>query len=332
LVNSLRNLSTDASKLIRINDAGTGFKLDSIADLITAINASSELINAQKIDGDTIEDFITAVGTELNAHIHSNKTVLDGITTELINAWSAKQNALGFTPEDSANKGVANGYASLGSDVLIPVGQLPPAVKESVVVDDMDARDALDAYTGLFALVIDSDDVETDDQTALYVCTDDDPVTWALVSLIDNNEYSLDWNNITDKPDSDVEDIDAAVTNAHTHSNKTSVLDKFSLSGGDDLMFDGSLIVLGSSHLGELVSEILTASSDNVTDLILGAGFDEAGNEEDILLGVDYAGVKLAAGTDYTFDQATKTISLDWPLLNTEWIEAEYEKFSQAAV
>ena len=36
--------------------------------------------------------------------------------------------ALGFTPEDTANKGLANGYASLDSGGKVPVSQLPSAV------------------------------------------------------------------------------------------------------------------------------------------------------------------------------------------------------------
>ena len=42
--------------------------------------------------------------------------------------WNGKQDALGFTPEDSADKGVADGYASLDSDGKVPESQLPPIV------------------------------------------------------------------------------------------------------------------------------------------------------------------------------------------------------------
>ena len=39
--------------------------------------------------------------------------------------WNGKQDALGFTPEDSANKSVANGYASLDAGGKVPVAELP---------------------------------------------------------------------------------------------------------------------------------------------------------------------------------------------------------------
>ena len=45
-----------------------------------------------------------------------------------ISTWDAKQDALGFTPEDSADKGAADGYASLGADSKVPGAQLPDLV------------------------------------------------------------------------------------------------------------------------------------------------------------------------------------------------------------
>ena len=45
-------------------------------------------------------------------------------------AWSAKQNALGYTPENVANKGAANGYAPLGSDSKIASAYLPSYVDD----------------------------------------------------------------------------------------------------------------------------------------------------------------------------------------------------------
>lgn len=44
--------------------------------------------------------------------------------------WNGKQNALGFTPENAANKGVANGYAPLGADTRVPAAFLPAYVDD----------------------------------------------------------------------------------------------------------------------------------------------------------------------------------------------------------
>ena len=43
---------------------------------------------------------------------------------------NGKQASLGFTPENVANKGVANGYAGLGADGKVPAAQLPSYVDD----------------------------------------------------------------------------------------------------------------------------------------------------------------------------------------------------------
>lgn len=46
--------------------------------------------------------------------------------------WNAKQNALGFNPENSTMKGAANGYCPLGSDAIIPSIYLPAYVDDVI--------------------------------------------------------------------------------------------------------------------------------------------------------------------------------------------------------
>lgn len=57
-----------------------------------------------------------------NSHTHSNKSVLDGITSAKVTAWD------GAIP--SSQKGVANGVATLGSDGKVPSSQLPSYVDD----------------------------------------------------------------------------------------------------------------------------------------------------------------------------------------------------------
>jgi len=53
----------------------------------------------------------------------------DGYLSALdFTTFAQKQDALGFTPENIANKGVANGYAPLDGSNLIPVAYIPPGV------------------------------------------------------------------------------------------------------------------------------------------------------------------------------------------------------------
>src|SRR3989338_76035 len=57
-----------------------------------------------------------------------NGSVIDDTYVSSATTWNAKQDALGFTPEDSANKGIAGGYASLDGAGLIPTAQIPASV------------------------------------------------------------------------------------------------------------------------------------------------------------------------------------------------------------
>jgi hypothetical protein len=63
--------------------------------------------------------------------------------------WNAKQNALGYTPENAANKNVANGYAGLGGDGKIISSQLPDiTISDTFITASQAAMLALVAQTG----------------------------------------------------------------------------------------------------------------------------------------------------------------------------------------
>lgn len=63
--------------------------------------------------------------------------------------------ALGYTPENSANKGQANGYASLGSDGKVPSGQLPSYVDDVLEYANLAAFPATGA-TGVIYIALDT--------------------------------------------------------------------------------------------------------------------------------------------------------------------------------
>ena len=165
-----------------------------------------------------------------NSHTHSNKTTLDAVTEAFTTALkstydgyastiSGKQDSLGFTAENSANKGVANGYASLGSDGLVPIAQLPTGTKECDVVADITARNALSPFKGLRVYVVNA----TGDATVASGGADyiHDGSAWIKTGEAESMDVVVDWANLTNKPTSSVANIDASVTNSHTHSNKT---------------------------------------------------------------------------------------------------------------
>lgn len=89
-------------------------KLSGIADGATANSTDAQL-----------RDRSTHTGTQAPGTIvqdASNRFVTDAEKA----SWTTKQDALGFTPENVANKGVANGYASLNALGQLPNSQIPP--------------------------------------------------------------------------------------------------------------------------------------------------------------------------------------------------------------
>jgi len=95
-------------------------------------------------------------------------------------------------------KGVANGLATLDSNGKIPSTQIPTEFKEAAVVNNIAARDALDAFTGLHALVIDASSdstVETGGAEYVYNGT-----AWIKVSELNDLDAVITWDNVLNKP------------------------------------------------------------------------------------------------------------------------------------
>lgn len=95
-------------------------------------------------------------------------------------------------------QGVANGLATLDSNGKIPVIQIPTEFKEASVVDNIAARDNLDAFTGLHALVIDAtadNTVETGGAEYVYNGT-----AWIKVSELNDLDTVITWENVLNKP------------------------------------------------------------------------------------------------------------------------------------
>lgn len=92
-----------------------------------------------------IEELATRIATELKSVKSkvsgNNSGDLSGLNTavktsilaainELVSSVAGKQSSLGFTPENLANKGAANGYASLDGTGKVPANQLPAFVDD----------------------------------------------------------------------------------------------------------------------------------------------------------------------------------------------------------
>lgn len=84
------------------------------------------------------------------------------VTDTQISTWTGKQSALGFTPENVANKGQVNGYAELGSDGKIPSSQLPTIPEGHTHIN----KAVLDKIAGGVETSYDLDTFVTDAQLA----------------------------------------------------------------------------------------------------------------------------------------------------------------------
>lgn len=96
-------------------------------------------------------------------------------------------------------KGQANGLATLDNSGKIPNAQIPNVFKEAAVVNNITARDALNAFSGLHALVIDAsaDSTVGAGGGAEYVYNG---TKWVKISEFNNLDTLVDWSGIQNKP------------------------------------------------------------------------------------------------------------------------------------
>ena len=191
---------------------------------------------------------LTTTATDLSAAVNELLVAVNAVDlTALIDddaldtasAWSAakiiEQLALKI---NATEKAAAGGVATLNAEGLVPLAQLPAEVKETKVVADIDARDAIaEKYESLFVFVIDAtDDPTVNDGGALYVY---DGTAWVKVSETESMDLTFEWDAIENKPTSAVADIDDAVAKRHEHANKTQ-LNKIAEDGEGDMTYNGA--------------------------------------------------------------------------------------------
>jgi len=175
------------SVLARLNDDTHTHSNKTILDEITAAFTTAlntKLANiatgATKTASSTTNGNIKINDIEITVYTHPAAHPATMITQDATHrfvtdvektTWSGKQNALGFTPENAANKGVANGYASLDATGKVPSSQIPSSYKECAVVADIAARNAIsDKYEGLHVWVVDaSEDTTVTSGAAEYI-------------------------------------------------------------------------------------------------------------------------------------------------------------------
>lgn len=113
------------------------------------------------------------------------------------------------------------------------------AVGSTTVVANIAARDALTSIEGDQVLVTDaSADATVTSGAATYVYNG---AAWVKISEAESMDITLNWSDIVGKPTSSAAAIDTAVTNSHTHANKTQ-LDKVGEDGNGEMTYNSQNI------------------------------------------------------------------------------------------
>ena len=149
------NLAGDLTGSVSFKDAGQSVTLTAAIANTSHIHAISEITGLQTALDAKVPTTRTVNGKALSANIAlvtgdiAESTDKLYITAAERSAWNAKQTALGFTPENLANKGVANGYAGLDATGKLPTSVLPAlAITETYTANSQTAMLALTCQKG----------------------------------------------------------------------------------------------------------------------------------------------------------------------------------------
>jgi hypothetical protein len=135
------------------------------------------------------------------------------------------------------NLGVAK---MVGNSVMIDqkIANQLAGLSSLEVVDNIASRDALTLTSNKMVLVIDATgDTSVVSGSAMYAWQQSS-TAFVKVSEYESMDVIVSWGSISGRPTSSPASIDLAVTNSHTHTNKTS-LDKVGQDVEGDITYDG---------------------------------------------------------------------------------------------
>ena len=140
---------------------------------------------------------------------------------------------------------------TLIDDINLLISDALASVSQITIVADITARDAFIApgtteATPKYVFVIDATaDNRVTSGGATYLYNNDPSVkNWILVSMANDIDMAVSWDNLSGKPSSSPSDIDNAVSLRHSHANKTQ-LDKIGEDANGLLTYDGVLPLTG---------------------------------------------------------------------------------------
>ena len=180
--------------------------------------------------------------------VDDTKTVADHIADTNIHLSAEER-------EKITKAGKANGFAVLDENGFVPSANINPSVlavnTEFPTITEMLAATTDKIFAGELVMVLDA----TKDTTvgagwAIYrrlsTATDLTKLeSWQKIAEKESLDVVVSWANLKDKPTSTVAQIDAAVQNSHTHTNKA-VLDKLTEQNGV-LYYDGKAVAMAEA-------------------------------------------------------------------------------------
>jgi hypothetical protein len=172
---------------------------------------------------------------------HFKETALPGTPVADSIYYVADANPLYMQLYVTSTAGIARRIPTIADITTLINTQIANSSKMSVVAD-ITARNALTGLSvGSTAYVSNATgDATVASGAASYIVVSTGPVVWQKTQEFEGLDLVLSWANIQNKPASSVAAIDLAVTNSHTHSNKTQ-LDLIGQDAGGNLTYAGAV-------------------------------------------------------------------------------------------
>lgn len=139
------------------------------------------------------------------------------------------------------NAGTAIRRIPTEADINTLIANAIVAAGSAEIVDDITARDALTLTKNTTVVVVDATGDATVTAGAAEYLWDNANSAWIKLSEFESQDIALTWAALTGKPTSTPAAIDTAVTNSHTHANKTE-LDKIGQLADGNLSYDGAYV------------------------------------------------------------------------------------------
>ncbi len=198
------------NKYLRVNSQGTGIEWANISIGLSDLNDAPPNIYAETIPGSG--ELINA-GKYLRIRtdgvpqwelVDINITGLENKQDDLLIYYGIDPNTI-LTSNDFNQP---NGVPQLDNTAKIPTSLIPASLLSTKVVSTYSELQQIDSpYEGMRAFTLDTN------KEYIYTGTE-----W--VEIISTINVVVDWNNITNRPNSTPQQIDTQVTRSHTHSNK----------------------------------------------------------------------------------------------------------------